>query len=120
MIHRKLVHSKCEAANILNLAKAYFYTCNKLLFNFFMYHGKSDLVKGYRYYKEYQRKMDIQFNDIFYKFDTTYQLAIFIKPYKIYRNIPSACISLDKLLVNHENNLYGLRTIKKVIRKVSK
>lgn len=116
MKHRKLTVTKTKAANILGLSTSYFYTCNVVLFNFFMYHGKGDLVKGYIHYKEkYVNKIKEKYEAIFYTFDTSYQFAKNIKNLNLYDDIYTTAIAIDKLLTNVCKNLTGLHTMKKII-----
>ena len=95
--HRELIHSNTQAANILGLSQTFFNTCNKTLYNFCMFHGKSDLVKGYNLYNKYLDIVKLKFNAIYYSYECTYKFAQALEPMNLYTSINGACVSLEQI-----------------------
>jgi len=109
-------YSKIKASKILGLSDAFFHTCNKTLFRFCMFHGKGDLVEGYKIYNKYISTLKVKFNEIYYSYESTYTFAQSLEPLNIYKSLASACISLDEIFNSNTHKLQGIKTMKKIVK----
>ena len=113
-------YSKKEAANLLNLSNAYFYTCNKVILRYCYLHGKGDLTKGHVHFENYKNNIRTKYEELYFSFKTSYQLAKIVSP--IYGNIDSAIVALTGFVSRYDRGftIAGMRSIKKIIKKVEK